>query len=185
MAHNTHCSSSVHCFSPLLVFLRQSFSLVNDPNGNVTLPVPNAALWPAGPCLPGHHACPLHSVLKFTFADIWSNTFPCGSLPREKFWPKKTRRGEKKWTELEQWILCGTEMMRYISQNNFIFIGCQQSILNLQIWNFHFRKINRYKDLLTNQLGWWGRCSNFRKRPGNFQFFLCQTKSDLKFDRVS
>ena len=47
MAHNLHCSSSVHCFSPLLVFLRQSFSLVNDPNGNVTLPVPNAALWPA------------------------------------------------------------------------------------------------------------------------------------------
>ena len=33
---------SVHCFSPLLVFLRQSFSLGNDPNGNVTLPVSNA-----------------------------------------------------------------------------------------------------------------------------------------------
>ena len=32
----------VHCFSPLLVFLRQSFSLGNDPNGNVTLPVSNA-----------------------------------------------------------------------------------------------------------------------------------------------
>ena len=34
----------VHCFSPLLeFFLRQSFSLGNDPNGNVTLPVPNMA----------------------------------------------------------------------------------------------------------------------------------------------
>ena len=35
-------NKSVHCFSPLLVFLRQSFSLGNDPNGNVTLPVSNA-----------------------------------------------------------------------------------------------------------------------------------------------
>ena len=45
----------VHCFSPLLeFFLRQSFSLGNDPNGNVTLPVPNmmagaqASITPAG-----------------------------------------------------------------------------------------------------------------------------------------
>ena len=41
-------------FSSLRVFLRQSFSLGNDPNGNVTLPVPNmmagaqASITPAG-----------------------------------------------------------------------------------------------------------------------------------------
>ena len=41
----------VHCFSPLRVFLRQSFSLGNDPNGNVTLPVPNMAGGRAGTAL--------------------------------------------------------------------------------------------------------------------------------------